>query len=89
MRVPEAGGQSSAWQERPEAGGRVATRLMRVLAFGLGRPLARFLTFFAALYFMIRRGPERAASRAYLERASWGVARAGSTSTGTFCVSRP
>jgi len=43
-------------------------RLMRVLAFGLGRPLARFVTCFAALYFMIRRGPERAASRTYLER---------------------
>ena len=68
MRVPEAARPIQAWQERPEAGGRVATRLMRMLAFGLGRPLARFLTFFAALYFMIRRGPERAASRAYLER---------------------
>lgn len=68
MRVSEESRQSTAWQERPEAGGRVATRLMRVLAFGLGRPLARFITFFAALYFMIRRGPERAASRVYLDR---------------------
>ena len=68
MPVPEAAGQSTAWQERPEAGGRAATRLMRVLAFGLGRPLARCLTFFAALYFMLRRGPERAASRVYLAR---------------------
>jgi predicted LPLAT superfamily acyltransferase len=68
MPVPETAGQSTVWQERPEAGGRAATRLMRVLAFGLGRPLARFVTCFAALYFMIRRGPERAASRAYLDR---------------------
>jgi predicted LPLAT superfamily acyltransferase len=30
--------------------------------------VARFITFFAALYFMIRRGPERAASRLYLGR---------------------
>jgi predicted LPLAT superfamily acyltransferase len=66
--VPETTGQTTQWQERPEAGGRLATRLMRLLALGLGRPLARFVTFFAALYFMIRRGPERAASRAYLER---------------------
>ena len=54
----------------------MATRLMRVLALGLGRPLARFVTFFAALYFMILRGPERAASRVYLarilgRRATW------------------
>jgi predicted LPLAT superfamily acyltransferase len=28
----------------------------------------RFITFFAALYFMIRRGPERVASRGYLRR---------------------
>ena len=68
MRVSEESRQSAAWQERPEAGGRMATRLMRVLAFGLGRPLARFVTFFAALYFMVRRGPERAASRVYLDR---------------------
>ena len=56
------------WQARPEAGGRVAQWLLRTLAFKVGRPLARFITFFVALYFMVRRGPERAASRAYLER---------------------
>ena len=54
------------WQKRPEAGGRFAPWLLRTLAFSIGRPLARFITFFAALYFMIRRGPERAASRDYL-----------------------
>ena len=56
------------WQLRPEAGGRIARWLLRPLAFGLGRPIARFITFFAAFYFMLRRGPERAASRAYLAR---------------------
>ena len=56
------------WQLRPEAGGRLAQRLLRILAFGLGRPVARFITLFAALYFMLRRGPERAASRDYLGR---------------------
>jgi len=56
------------WQKRPEAGGRVAIWLWRTLAFKVGRPVVRFITFFAALYFMIRRGPERAASRDYLRR---------------------
>lgn len=56
------------WQQRPESGGRFALWLLRTLAFKVGRPGARFITFFAALYFMIRRGPERAASRAYLQR---------------------
>jgi predicted LPLAT superfamily acyltransferase len=56
------------WQTRPEAGGRVGKWLMRMLAFGAGRPICRFIIFFVALYFMIRRGPERAASRVYLQR---------------------
>ena len=56
------------WQKRPEAGGRLALWLWRTLAFKVGRPITRFITFFAALYFMIRRGPERAASRDYLRR---------------------
>jgi len=65
MDSPASGTQ---WQARPEAGGRVAQWLLRTLAFRVGRPIARFITFFAALYFMIRRAPERAASRAYLAR---------------------
>jgi len=63
--TPQAAEQ---WQKRPEAGGRVAIWLWRTLAFKVGRPVVRFITFFAALYFMIRRGPERRASRAYLRR---------------------
>jgi predicted LPLAT superfamily acyltransferase len=62
-------GNVTQWQARPEAGGRFAQWLLRTLAFRVGRPIARFITFFAALYFMIRRGPERAASRTYLARA--------------------
>jgi len=56
------------WQRRPEAGGRVGKWLLRTLAFRVGRPIARFIAFFVAFYFMVRRGPERAASRAYLQR---------------------
>jgi predicted LPLAT superfamily acyltransferase len=64
------------WQLRPEAGGRIAKWLLRPLAFGLGRPVARFICYFVAFYFMVRRSPERAASRVYLgrvlgRRAGW------------------
>ena len=55
MTAPEA---TEQWQKRPEAGGRFAIWLWRTLAFKVGRPVVRFITFFAALYFMIRRGPE-------------------------------
>jgi predicted LPLAT superfamily acyltransferase len=79
--MAENAANGTQWQGRPEAGGRVAQWLLRTLAFRVGRPVARFITFFAALYFMIRRGPERAASRAYLARVlgrrptSWDVYR--------------
>jgi len=59
---------SQEWQDRPEAGGRIGQGTMRFLAFRVGRPAARFITFFVAFYFMLRRGKERAASRAYLRR---------------------
>ena len=65
--MAEASG-SQEWQDRPEAGGRIGQGTMRFLAFRLGRPVARFITFFVAFYFMLRRGKERAASRAYLRR---------------------
>ena len=56
------------WQKRPEAGSRFALWLWKTLAFKIGRPLTMLITFFAAVYFLIRRGPERAASRDYLRR---------------------
>ncbi len=65
--MPDTAG-TEAWQKRPEAGGRFAHWLLRTLAFRVGRPVARFITFFAAFYFMLRRGQERAASRTYLQR---------------------
>lgn len=66
--MTEASRKLEQWQRRPEAGGRRGIRLMALAAFALGRPLARVVTFFAAFYFMFRRGPERAASREYLGR---------------------
>ena len=66
--MTEAAASATQWQQRPEAGGRFGQWLLRTLAFRIGRPFARFITFFVALYFMIRRGPERAASKLYLGR---------------------
>ena len=56
------------WIERPEAGSAFGYRLIRMFAFLCGRTAARVLLYPITLYFVIRRGPERRASRAYLER---------------------
>jgi len=60
---------STAWRQRPEGGGRFAIWLIRCVGRYLGRAPARALLYPITLYFLIRRGPERNASRAYLERA--------------------
>lgn len=57
------------WQKRPEAGGRLGLWLLMTLPFRIGRPVARLITYPVALYFLLRRAPERAASRAFLTRA--------------------
>ena len=57
------------WQKRPEAGGRLGLWLLTTLPFRVGRPVARLITYPVALYFLLRRAPERAASRAFLARA--------------------
>jgi predicted LPLAT superfamily acyltransferase len=57
------------WQKRPEAGGRFGLWLLTTLPFRVGRPVARLITNPVALYFLLRRAPERAASRAFLARA--------------------
>jgi predicted LPLAT superfamily acyltransferase len=59
----------SAWHQRPEAGGVRAIRFMRWTALALGRPVARLVLFPVAAFFVAVRGPERAASRAFLTRA--------------------
>ena len=66
--MTEPAPKTEQWQQRPEGGGRFALWLLRTLAFKVGRPGARLIAYFTALYFMIRRGPERAASRVYLQR---------------------
>jgi len=57
------------WQSRPEGGGHFAMWLMRAIALYGGRRLGRICLYPVTLYFFLRRGPERRASRQFLQRA--------------------
>ena len=57
------------WQSRPEGGGWLAMWLIRAIALYGGRAFTHFLLWPIILYFMLRRGPERRASRDFLTRA--------------------
>ena len=57
------------WQSRPEGGGRFAIWLIRAIALYGGRRMGRLCLYPITLYFFVRRGPERQASRQYLQRA--------------------
>ena len=57
------------WSTRPEAGGLAAIRLITAIAMHCGRRCARVLLYPIALYFFLRRAPERRASREFLTRA--------------------
>jgi len=69
------------WIERPEGGTAVAYQVGSRFALVFGRAAARIVLYPITLYFLIRRGPERRASRAYLQRITgskvslWQVAR--------------
>lgn len=56
------------WREQPEGGGRFALWLITTLALHGGRRFARVLLYPITLYFFVRRGVERRASREYLTR---------------------
>jgi predicted LPLAT superfamily acyltransferase len=58
-----------AWMSRPEGGGRIALWFIRTLALRVGRAPARLLLVPVAAYYVLRRGPERRASRRFLSRA--------------------
>jgi predicted LPLAT superfamily acyltransferase len=58
------------WLERPEAGSAWAYKVISTFARVCGRGAARLVLCPITLYFVIRRGPERRASRAYLERVA-------------------
>ncbi|MGQ4660510.1 LpxL/LpxP family acyltransferase [Lysobacter sp. F6437] len=59
---------SGNWKQRPEGGGWFAIWLIRTIARRGGRTIARLLLAPITLYFLIVRGPERRASREYLDR---------------------
>lgn len=67
--------------DRPEGGSIFALRLIRDMALLCGRSIARLILYPITLYYLIRRAPERRASRAYLQRVTgrdaslWSVAR--------------
>ena len=60
------------WTRRPEGGSRFAIGLICGLARHGGRALARTLLYPTTAYFLLRRAPERAASRSYLSRVLGG-----------------
>lgn len=57
------------WLERPEAGSVFGYRLISTFARLCGRSAARLVLFPITAFFLLRRGPERRASRDYLQRA--------------------
>ena len=60
---------SAQWKQRPEGGSRFAIWLIRSIGRHGGRALGRAFLYPITLYFLVRRGPERRASRAWLTRA--------------------
>jgi len=72
---------SPPWKRRPEGGTRASLALIVAIARHGGRGLARLCLYPITLYFLLVRGLERRASRAWLARAtghragSWAVAR--------------
>ena len=69
------------WKQRPEGGGLFAIWLIRTFALHAGRLPSRLVLLPITLYFLLVRGPERRASRAFLSRVFgrpatlWEVAR--------------
>lgn len=61
---------SAGWKQRPEGGGWFAIWLIRSIGRYGGRSVARALLYPITLYFLLRRGPERRASRAWLSVAT-------------------
>ena len=59
---------TAQWKQRPEGGGWFAIWLIRNIARYGGRTIGRALLYPITLYFLLRRAPERQASRAYLGR---------------------
>ncbi|HEX7340935.1 MAG TPA: acyltransferase [Rhodanobacteraceae bacterium] len=59
---------SNHWWQRPEGGGRFGLWLIFTIARVCGRPLTRLILYPVTLYFYLRRGHERQATRVLLAR---------------------
>jgi predicted LPLAT superfamily acyltransferase len=59
---------SAQWRQQREGGGRFSLWLIRFISLHFGRGFARIWLHPIAIYYFLRRGPERRASRQYLER---------------------
>ena len=59
---------SRSWLERPEGGSAWALKLILFVALRLGRAVSRTVLIPITCYFLLRRAPERRASRDYLTR---------------------
>jgi len=57
---------SAGWADQQERGNRLAVGIIRWVALHLGRPTARLLLYPITLYFLLRAGPQRSASRRFL-----------------------
>ncbi|MEJ0036474.1 MAG: acyltransferase [Gammaproteobacteria bacterium] len=72
---------TTAWKERAEIGNTFWLRVIVWISRSCGRSVAQSLMWPVALYFFLRRGPERRASRLYLNRVlgrpatAWNVYR--------------
>jgi predicted LPLAT superfamily acyltransferase len=70
-----------AWIESPEGGGRRSLKMGLAVARFCGRRVTRWVLYATSFYYLVRRGPERRASRAYLTRVQgrpaslWQVAK--------------
>ncbi|HET8818360.1 MAG TPA: acyltransferase [Xanthomonadaceae bacterium] len=60
---------TAGWKARPEGGARWVNRMLVAIGRHGGRPLARAFLYPITLYFVLRRGPERRASKEWLSRA--------------------
>ncbi len=76
------------WIKRPEGGGRRAIWLLCAFALSFGRAPSRAVIWFVALYFLLRRGSERDASRAFLGRMFGRPATAAEGYQHILCFSR-
>lgn len=64
------------WRDRPEGGSRVSLALIRWIILRVGRGFAQLCMLPTTVYFFVVRGPERRASRVWLQRV--GAPRRGS-----------